>query len=759
MVLTDSMRRNLAKTALILAVVAATYPQMARAAVGGTITGRVLAVATQQRLSNANIVLGGTSRYAITDSAGTFHFGDLSPGTYRVYASHVGFKSQVETVDVSVGLATDVHIGLVEQPGQMDPVVVTASRTPSSLLRSSLSAHVVENSAQSIGLPTAGELLRHLPGVDLSGGGAPGLVEGISLRGAAPGQTLFLLDGMRLNAAGRTSTLGGVDLSEIGVDRIDRVEVIKGSGSALYGHDAAGGVVHIFTRGLPQDRRTVVSISTGAGSRVDEDGIYGTQRYHLFHGRRQDQWEWSADGSMGASGGHLENTDARIWNAGGRIVRHRDDGQTAMRVDLVRRRGGSPGAEGQGQSGAFDVDDRQNDDIARLGVSETRPLGPGVHFEGIASGQWWRVQRLNPIVQAGELAGDFRSTHLTWMVDPRVHLTRPHLRPLSIGVEYRIERQRDDLFGTETASDGAAYAQNRFEIGKHVAEIGMRLDHHSLYGTQVNPRASSLMQLRENLVLHAAVGRAYVAPSFDDLFKPTELFQNAIGDVVGETGNRDLKSEKVWSADVGLRGQTEHIQGEATVYWSRYRDLIQPVLRRMNVDGREGLLLSFGNLAKADISGLELLQSFRFGGSNLQLSYTFQSASGKDATGASRNLPGRLRQKFTGDYQRRLGLNGGVELSLRADWQERYFDEDLFKADEDDLSAEEEVDDDEAAGIGAPAGDWRYLNFGASVHYRLSASVALYADAANLTDERYQSVFGIPQPGLVFTVGLRLLHR
>ena len=723
----------------------------------GELRGVVEVQYSGETLSQANVVLTGTTRHAVTDGDGSFFLADLVPGTYRLYISHIGFESVEREVQVGAGETTMVAFQLVERPGRLDPVVVTASRSPNPLARSPVTAHVVDAASQPVGLHTAADLLRHLPGIDLSGGGAPGLVAGVSIRGASPAQTLIILDGARVNTGGQTSTLGGVDLGEIDVDRIARVEVIKGPGSVMYGADAGGGVIQIFTKAVGAKARTDISATTGAGSRVDDDGTYATQRYHLFHGRQRGLLEWNASASMGSSGGHIENTDARTWNLSGALIRHRDEGagQTAIRASLVRRRGGAPGAEGLGQFGSFDIDDRQIDDIVRIGVSERSRIRSDAQFEGNALAQWWQVERLNPILDAGELAGDFRSTHQVWTLDPRVSLTGGYRRPLTLGLEWRIERQDDDLFGTKTANVGAAYVQNRFELGPRAEmEIGGRVDVHSIYGTELNPRVAGVAQLHANTALHASVGRAFVAPTFDDLLKPTELFPEPIGELVGETGNPDLEPEKVWSADVGVRWQTARAQGEATLYWSRYRDLIQPITVSMSLAGEDRSFLSFGNLAEANITGLELTQRvLLFQASELQLSYTYQDASRKDAEGEKRDLIGRLRQKLSGDYTRRLPTSKPASLSLRADWQRRFYSDDLLGGDN---AVALDDDDDGAADLGAPGDEWSYLTIGLSARWHPTVTLSVHLDAANLADERFQSVFGIPQPGRIVTVGVRL---
>ena len=265
----------LASCATLMLATAATHAEKT-----GTLSGRVQEVDTSIPLSEAYVLVGGTPLYETTDADGLFLFRHLRPGVYRVIVSHIGYEALEHEVEVRSETTADLLFQLVRRPGRFDPVVITGSRAPNTLSKSSLSAHVLENVDRPAGLQTAADLLRSVSGVDLSGGAAPGLVAGVSLRGASPGQTLVMLDGVRLNMAGQTSTLGGVDLSEIGVDHVDRIEVVKGPGSALYGGDAGGGVIQIFTRGVQAKRSTRVSLTTGAGQRVDDDGgLFATQRY------------------------------------------------------------------------------------------------------------------------------------------------------------------------------------------------------------------------------------------------------------------------------------------------------------------------------------------------------------------------------------------------------------------------------------------------------------------------------------------------
>ena len=148
----------------------------------------------------------------------------------------------------------------------------------------------------------------------------------------------------------------------------------------------------------------------------------------------------------------------------------------------------------------------------------------------------------------------------------------------------------------------------------------------------------------------------------------------------------------------------------------------------MRVPAESGdLFLSLDNLAEAEIAGLELVQRLRAGRSQIQLAWTLQQASGRDAGGDSRDLAGRLRRKLGCDYELQLGGNPESGISFRADWQERYFDEDLLEGEEGAFGDDDEDDGEgeEAGAIGAPGEAWRYLVLGAGARWRLKPGMAL----------------------------------
>ena len=144
---------------------------------------------------------------------------------------------------------------------KMETMVVTATRTPLALTKTLASVTTLDRSdierLQATNVP---ELLSRVPGINLSQNGGEGSNTGIFIRGAEANQTLILIDGIRSSSA----TLGSTAIQYLNPDQIERIEIVRGPRSALYGSDAIGGVIQIFTKQGSKDLKT--SFTVGAGS-------------------------------------------------------------------------------------------------------------------------------------------------------------------------------------------------------------------------------------------------------------------------------------------------------------------------------------------------------------------------------------------------------------------------------------------------------------------------------------------------------------
>jgi outer membrane receptor protein involved in Fe transport len=203
-------------------------------------------------VANAEVIVTGVAAAPLrarTDSDGKFVLTGLDAGKYRVVASAPGLISDATTIDVDGFIDRDLappptldismHVSAIAET-----LVVSAAQIDQPLSRIPDSVTVIPGSEieakQQFTLAAA---LRSVPGLTLQQNGGPGTVTSLFTRGGESDFTLVLVDGVRANAFG-----GGLDLSQVPLQDVDRIEVIRGPQSALYGSDAIGGVIHIITR-------------------------------------------------------------------------------------------------------------------------------------------------------------------------------------------------------------------------------------------------------------------------------------------------------------------------------------------------------------------------------------------------------------------------------------------------------------------------------------------------------------------------------
>jgi len=222
------------------------------------IVGTVSDSRTGKPLSRANIQVDGTGYGTSTTEWGEFCIENLLEGTYSVTASHIGYAGRkISHIRISKDQPVHLHVKLTPAVIQMPQIMVSGDVYEDRLEMAVtvIDRKTIENSNSL----SAGELLEHVPGIEIQNTGGIGGSKKISIRGSQTNQVLVLLDGMPLN-----DELGGdADLTDIPVNIIEKVEVYKGGSSDRFGSGALGGVVNIITRKSFQNQ---IQIRGSAGS-------------------------------------------------------------------------------------------------------------------------------------------------------------------------------------------------------------------------------------------------------------------------------------------------------------------------------------------------------------------------------------------------------------------------------------------------------------------------------------------------------------
>ena len=631
----------LAKLTFVACLAVALSPEQSSA---GDLTGRVK-VADGEALFGATVVVIGTDHASHTDEHGEFRFPDLPAGRYDVFVSHIGFKSRlVKGVVIADGSEATVEISVDSSPVELPQLVVSATRRIQSFAEAPISMSVAGR--QELATHNSFRLsgaLNYVSGVNLVGGqvsirGSSGFSRGTGSR------VLLLVDGTPLLSADN----GDIKWDAIPTGEVERVEVIKGAGSALYGTGALGGVINVITRQpseTPQTRFRLIN------------GMYAQPA----HG----SWEWR---------------DRPMYLTGVEMSHSRRFGQSGVIVSAGHNR--STGYHENGESDRY-----------HLYLKGVRRIGPRTSLTSVASVavddhgvfvQW--KDRATPLEVPD---GDEDASTVSWKFNLRSELSHAHSQFLglkastfyyrtdfdnssaagglaSVGHKIGSELQADytkwrkaratfgvsaigdvvrspgDFIGRRTAVNGALYGQVIFEPGA-AAQIaaGIRYDVHrrssgggsSAGGVcpvhadgertlehQLSPQIGMSYTVREGTVMRASFGRGFRAPS------AIEVHGQASVSGLLLCPNPDLRSERSWSYEAGVKQWiTPYMLIDGALFWNTYGGLVEG---RPDPEITDGVLrASFRNISRARVRGLEVEQRIALpAGISLRTSYTYLDA-------------------------------------------------------------------------------------------------------------------------------------
>ncbi len=424
-----------------------------------------------------------------------------------------------------------------EPPPEFElPDVVSPSRRPQPAPASPASVSVLTGAElRRLGVRTVGEAIAFLPEVAARAyGGAAGLITP-SIRGSSAEQVLVLLDGVALNSV----FAGTVDLGTIPVDDIERIEVLRGPFSAIYGSGALGGVISIVTR-----RRTEGAVALGAGSfGLRSLGVTGGGQARLT--LRYD-----------AADGERPNSDL----SGGYLSLRMGDAAAGRRWDLSVI--GSSASRGSPGSTFFPSPLARQED-GRLAASLTLESEQG----GITNRLRFAAQREHLAYRDPGWWIDDRHTGTAWAAEWQRAARLSPSRAVTLGADLALQHLRSTSVGERSATVGALYVQDdRVLTPRLLLSIGLRADLHSAYGAQISPRAGLVYFARPDLRLRLAAGRTFRGPTMAELYYPFDGFA---------VGNPALRPEHAWSVDAGLEASPwPGATARVTVFWSDVRDLI-----------------------------------------------------------------------------------------------------------------------------------------------------------------------------------------
>lgn len=458
---------------------------------------------------------------------------------------------------VGLGLLT-VLVASASAQNVLAPVVVTATREPQPLNRVTADVVVVDaNQIRDSGADSVEDLLRREAGLQVSRNGGPGHSAGLLIRGASAANTVVLIDGVRVGSG----TLGQFDFSSLALSQVDHIEVLRGPASSLYGADAVGGVVQIFTRrgdGAPRvNARAAVG---GYASYSADAGISGAQA----------GWDYAA------SAGREKSRGVSTLRPGDRFGNYNPDDDGYMRNSGQLKLGYAPAAGHRiGLSFVDSYVNSRYDDSQFVAPDFVQDASADFHdrlqsrvatldYRGVLSPVWTTTAQLarndDDSHSGHDLPVRFRTLRdqFTWQNT----VTPSAGQQVLVVYEHLNERAASDSFLSEEKRKNDAVAVGYTgEFGSQVVQADLRHDRNSVYGGNTTGRLGWSVEVATGLRLRALAGTTFRAPSFNDLF------------YVGY-GLPTIQPEHGRSVEVGLNWRVVDTEASVTIYRNRVRDLI-----------------------------------------------------------------------------------------------------------------------------------------------------------------------------------------
>ncbi len=636
-------------------------------------------------IPGANVVVDGTATGTAADARGTFLLGPLPEGVIVLTASAVGYHSARHTVRVRADTAR-VRMVLEEQVFESDEVVVVASRReqPSHRIPVSVATLSAEQMARR-NVQVLDDALRGVSGVHVQG-------NQVTIRGSSGfayntgSRVLVMLDGMPLLAP----DTDGIPLEALPMSEIERIEVLKGPGSALYGGGALGGVVNIVTRSLPDRPETRISAWSGIWEPVREpvwrDAWDGASRPRPFAGasvsharRTSGAFGYWISGSFRRDLGYLRDTartsvhvyGKTLWQPSpstkldvlsGIMVRERDNflfwasGRDVLRPGRIAL----PDADTSTPNGA--TDDFINQ--FTLLPSWTHFLGSRLYYE--VRGRLYGAL-IRPIDSQGRympLADG--SVGYRYGSEGQVHAFPDARTRLTAGVSFDALSNRNSFFvttdGTESGSqpEGAVFVHAERELPGGLEWVaGLRHDRYRIdrnrTEAQTSPKLAVAWTPDPRLSFRLAWGAGFRIPSFAERYTDNQEFFPIVR-------NLDLLPERSRSTEAGVRLRNALARLDASVFSTTYDDLVEPRL----VPALQAF--QFINVSRAEIFGTEITLEVRDQAWQAEAGYTWLDT--EDAV-SGEPLPFRARHLLhaSGTLQplRRLSLGVAYRYVSRPD--------------------------------------------------------------------------------------------
>jgi outer membrane receptor for ferrienterochelin and colicins len=569
--------------ALLLIVLLATY------AFGTTISGRVIDEKTGQALAGANVFIKNTQYGASTDGDGYFSFiiNDKLKGRFKLITTYIGYYDNM--IDLLLPAKKDNFIiKLKESLLSMDQIVVTGTRGERFLKDTPVTTQVIKGEAISEnGGNSAADLLNEATGITIEQHQRFGST--VNLQGFDSNHILFLVNGIKV--IGRLN--GQFDISQLSAADIERIEILKGPTSALYGSQAMGGVINIITKKPADAFRFNIDAKYGSYERLNSDVNIS---YPLGN--------WTSKLSLGMRrfGGcnldpSTELEDCRAFDKYNTELQI--DGNISPFVKL--NMSGTFFKEEQNRNLSAIFGEKINNDRQSARITATIDslmpfsLRTNLSYEHYDH-EYAEIVRSSGYVKSSDPTSDDFLQFLT-LLDKE---WKNHLFQFGYSLEYDAIQSLRVTGGERNSLLHGIFVSDEFKTASvFTIQAGARLDIHSIYGQELSPKLSLMAAPGHTSRLRLSYGHGFRAPSFKELY--LKLYVSDVNLTI--EGNPLLRPERSNSINLDYEfWNTDNYHVRLNFYYNLVKDLISDI--RISGNGRE-LAYTYHNFGRVKTWGAE----------------------------------------------------------------------------------------------------------------------------------------------------------
>ena len=488
------------------------------------------------------------------------------------------------------------HTSFAAENIALDDVVVTAARVPQP--RESVISDITVINKEEIersGQATLVELLQQQPSIEITSNGGAGKTAGIFVRGSNSSHVVVLIDGIRVNSA----TLGTTTFENLPISQIDKIEILRGPASSLYGQDAIGGVIQIFTKKGEGKPRFYGSLGYGTyETKMMEAGVSGQlndTRFALnLSGSDTDGFS-----AIDTNNANFDDNDGyRNFAFNASLSQQLAEGHE-LGVQLLNSRGKTRFDNSFNLGNFSSKADIEQQVLAFTSKNQFLPAWVSILKVGFSQDKVKSYDEIDVFVNPfNPTKFNTEQTQINWQND--ISLPLGTLTLMYDRLEEDVESTTNyDKTNRINEAYVASYLAN---IGAHSVQASLREDHNSQFGNYVTGAVGYGYSFNQHWRATASYGNAFKAPTFNDLYFPG-------------FNNPNLAPEKSDNIEASLHYQDDSSNLSATIYENRIRNLIAFDFATFSIE----------NLRKTVIQGLSLTGNQRWGNLQLQASVDIQS--------------------------------------------------------------------------------------------------------------------------------------